>query len=86
MSPEFRFIRRALLTTAAFLCVDAPAWAANDLNTNELLNLSLEQLSNIEVTSVSRKSEKATEAAAAIFVITQDDIRRSGMTNIPELL
>ena len=63
------------------------AYAADDaINPKDLVNLSLEQLSNIQITSVSKKSEKASEAAAAIFVITQDDIRRSGMTSIPELL
>lgn len=41
---------------------------------------------NIEVTSVSKKVEKISQAAAAIFVITQEDIRRSGATNIPDLL
>lgn len=38
------------------------------------------------MTSVSKKSEKASEAAASIFVITQEDIERSGMTSIPEVL
>jgi len=41
---------------------------------------------NIEVTSVSKKPQKQSEAAAAIFVITQDDLRRWGVTNIPEAL
>lgn len=62
-----------------------PVLAAED-GSNDLLNLSLAELSNIEVTSVSKKLEKESEAAAAIYVITQDDIRRSGLTNIPELL
>jgi len=53
---------------------------------DDLLNLSLEELVNVEVTSVSKKSEKASEAAAAIFVITQDDIKRMGATSIPEAL
>ena len=52
----------------------------------DLTKLSLEQLMDIEVTSVSKKPEKATEAAAAVFVITQEDIRRSGATHIPEVL
>src|SRR5271155_899612 len=59
---------------------------ADDLNPSALLNMSLEQLTNIEVTSVSKKAEKANEAAAAIFVITQEDIKRSGATSIPEAL
>ncbi len=59
---------------------------AKEIAADDLLNLSLEQLSNIEVTSVSKRSEKASEAAAAIFVVTQDDIRHSGATSIPEAL
>ena len=41
---------------------------------------------NTEVTSVSKKEQKLSQMAAAIFVITQEDIRRSGATNIPDLL
>jgi iron complex outermembrane receptor protein len=41
---------------------------------------------NVEVTSVSRKGQKLSDTAAAVFVITQDDIRRSGATSIPEVL
>ena len=41
---------------------------------------------NIEVTSVSKKEQKLSQAAAAVFVISQEDIRRSGATNIPDLL
>jgi iron complex outermembrane receptor protein len=47
---------------------------------------SLEDLMNIEVTSVSKKSEKVSATAAAIYVITQEDIRQSGALNIPDLL
>jgi len=41
---------------------------------------------NIEVTSVSKKEEKVSRTAAAVFVISQEDIHRSGATNIPDLL
>ncbi len=41
---------------------------------------------NIKVISVSKKEEKLSRIAAAIFVVTQEDIRRSGATNIPDLL
>jgi len=47
---------------------------------------SLEDLMNIEVTSVSKKEEKLFQTAAAVYVITQDEIRRSGLTSLPELL
>ena len=53
---------------------------------HDLSQISLEDLMNIKVTSVSRKEEKMSLAAAAIFVITQEDIRRSGAANIPDLL
>ena len=52
----------------------------------DLSQIPIEDLMNIQVTSVSKKEQKMSPAAAAIFVITQDDIRRSGATNIPELL
>ncbi len=53
---------------------------------SSLADLSLEDLANIEVTSVSKRPEKPSEAAAAIFVITSEDIRRSGANSLPEAL
>ncbi|HEV2521222.1 MAG TPA: TonB-dependent receptor plug domain-containing protein [Candidatus Acidoferrales bacterium] len=41
---------------------------------------------NIQVTSVSKKAQKVSQVAAAIFVITQEDIRQSGAADIPDLL
>ena len=48
--------------------------------------MTLEQLGSIEVTTVSKEPEEVWKTPAAIYVITQDDIRRSGATNIPEAL
>ena len=48
--------------------------------------MSLEQLLNMEVTSAAKHGEKLSETAAAVYVLTQDDIRQSGATSIPELL
>jgi len=53
---------------------------------SDLSQASLEDLMNIPVTSVSKKEQKQLKTGAAIFVITQEDIRRSGATNIPDLL
>jgi iron complex outermembrane receptor protein len=53
---------------------------------NQLKSMTLEQLGNIEVTTVTKEPEAVWKTAAAIYVITQDDIRRSGATNIPEAL
>jgi len=63
------------------LCLTSPARAMNDLT-----ELSIEELANIEVTSVSRKPQKLSQAPTAIFVITCDEIRRSGVTTIPDAL
>ncbi len=62
--------------------VPEPAPAAQ----NDLTQVSIENLLNIEVTSVSKKEQKLSRVAAAIFVITSEDIRRSGAANIPDLL
>ena len=51
-----------------------------------LKSLSLEQLSQIEVTTPSRGPEKVMKTPAAVYVITSDEIKRSGATCIPEAL
>src|ERR1043166_4936965 len=51
-----------------------------------LKKLSLEDLMNLEVTTVLRRPEKLTEAPSAIQVITQEEIRRAGATSLPEAL
>ncbi len=51
-----------------------------------LANLSFDELSKIEIISVSRRGEKLSEAAAAVHVITGEDLRRSGVTSLPEAL
>jgi iron complex outermembrane receptor protein len=53
---------------------------------NDFAHMSLEELANVPVTSVSKKSEPLSLAAASIYVITRDDIRRSGATRLPEAL
>jgi len=52
----------------------------------DLTLMSLEDLLSIQVTSVSKKAESLSETAAAVYVITQEEIRRSGATTIPDLL
>lgn len=49
-------------------------------------DLSIEELSEIKVTSVSRKPEALTQAAASVYVITGEDIRRAGVDSLPEAL
>ncbi|MFI5421067.1 MAG: TonB-dependent receptor plug domain-containing protein, partial [Nitrososphaerales archaeon] len=51
-----------------------------------LLQLSLADLGNVEVTSTSKEPEELWKTPAAVYVLTQEDIRRSGATTIPEVL
>ena len=69
--------------TAALLAtmIAGPACAAD-----RLTDLSLEELSNIEITSVSKRAERLSDAPTSVFVITGEDIRRSGATSLPEAL
>ncbi len=60
--------------------------AQNSRNVPDVTAMSMEDLMNLQVTSVSKRTQKVADAAAAIFVITQEDIRRSGATSIPEAL
>src|SRR6202044_441183 len=60
--------------------------APNGTNPPALKELSLEELSQIEVTTPSKEPTKVSQTAAAIYVITGEDIRRSGATSIPEAL
>jgi len=57
-----------------------------DLSMKDLANLSLDELTNVKVTSASKKEERLSKAPAAIFVVTSEDIRRGGFTSIPEAL
>ena len=52
----------------------------------DLTKLSIEDLMNIEVTSVSRQKQRVADAPAAVTVIGQDDIQRSGLTTLPDLM
>lgn len=51
-----------------------------------LKEMSLEELGNLEVTSVSKRMEKLADAPATVFVITAEDIRRSNAATLPEVL
>ncbi len=87
MAPSL-FVRRALPILISILM---PGWIFSQvsdslLSIQKLKNLSLDELMNIEVISVSRQSEKLAEVASAIQVITNEDIQRSGATRLPEAL
>src|SRR5579884_278203 len=77
-------VRRAylFLAIAGLLCSSA----STQDQKRDLTALSLEDLMNIEVTSVSKKEQKLSHTAAAIFAINADDIRRSGAREITDVL
>lgn len=84
---DYRLLLAIGFIVAIFACMPAVAQQGDEaINPNELKKLSIEELMKVEVTSVSRRSEKLTEVASAIQVITKEDIRRSGATSIPEAL
>jgi len=79
----------------AVIAMALSVWLATDIraedpqpekNRRSFADLSIEELMNESVTSVSKKETKLKESPAAVAVITQEDIRRSGLTSIPELL
>jgi iron complex outermembrane receptor protein len=82
---RMKSIRRVVAIVAlASMANQRPALAQKP--GRDLTQVSLEDLMNIEITSASRKEQRATDVAAAVFVITSEDIRHSGMTTIPDLL
>ena len=69
-----------------FVAAPDPATAQTPAAPRDLSQTSLEDLMNVDVTSVSRKEQKLSKVGASVFVITQDDILRSGAANIPDVL
>jgi iron complex outermembrane recepter protein len=81
----------AILLTCAFLGALGGGRAFADAQVDpptagDLKRLSIEDLMNLDVTSVAKEPQRLLQAAAAIQVITADDIRRSGASSIPEVL
>src|ERR1700678_1660653 len=72
----------AQIVLVGFLAL--PAWPQQ--TSTDLTTKSLEDLMNAQVTSVSKSEQTLSRTASAIFVITAEDISRSGATNIPDLL
>ena len=70
----------------AALMLTLPAHAEEAARRAEFADLSIEELANIDVTSVSRRPERLQDAPASVYVITADDIRRSGARNLVEAL
>ncbi|NIA55106.1 hypothetical protein HAV22_15825 [Massilia sp. TW-1] len=71
-------LRAALAACAAVLLAVPGAMAAVPVQSDDIAELSLEELANIKVTSVSRREESPADAATSIFVTTGSDVRRPG--------
>jgi len=79
--------RGARLPALVLLNVGSSLLAADDSTNSPILsNLSFDQLSQIQIVTVSQRSEPLADAAAAVHVVTSQDIARSGATSIPEAL
>ena len=81
-------LRQCSLSALAFLACGGSALAeTNSVEApTELKKLSLEELMNLPVTSVSRRPEPRVAAPAPIYVITEEDIRRAGVTTLADAL
>src|SRR5213596_1873142 len=94
--PKALAAARSMLLTLGLVCLAGSAFAQqpdsttqrrdSSLSAEALKKLSIEQLMNLQVTSVSKRPEQLSQTASAIQVITQQDIRRSGASSLPEIL
>lgn len=80
-----RLAASAVLAGPMLLTLPAAAQLSSSV-ANAMADMSIEELANLQVISVSKKSERLAAAAASVFVITADDIRRSGAASVPEVL
>src|SRR5437667_3742637 len=94
--PKALAAARSMLLTVGLVCLAGTAFAQqpdsttqlrdSSLSAEALKKLSIEQLMNLQVTSVSKRPEQLSQTASAIQAITQQDIRRSGASSLPEIL
>jgi outer membrane receptor for ferrienterochelin and colicin len=82
MRRKFKILFVFLLAPQAALF----AQTDSSLKASKLSKLSLEELMNVEITTVSRKQEKVREAPATVYVITQDEIRKRGYVHLKDVL
>ena len=91
---EQRKVGRGIIAAAISLCffvaahrsIAAPGDQGDALSTSSLKTLSIEDLMNLEITSVSKRGEPLSDAAAAVYVITREEILNSGARTLPDIL
>ena len=85
-----RLCRRLAALASILWLVSAwggPAWAeGREARADEFLDMDLVQLMDVTITSLAKRPQKMGEAPAAIYVLTQEDLRRSGATSIAQAL
>src|ERR1022692_1463901 len=83
-----RFSGLSRAATPLVILLAGACWASDTppQSPGDLAEASLETLMNVEVSSPGRKEQKLSQAAGAVYVITQEDIRGSGLSSIPEVL
>lgn len=79
-------LRLFFLIVSSLVVSCFPAYAADQDQTETVLELPLERLLDVSVISASRKNQSLSDVASAVFVINEDDILHSGATTIPDLL
>ncbi len=75
-----------LLLSGISIQITSFANAAEESALEKLESMSLQQLMDIEITIATKKEKKSSTVAAPVFVISAEDIRRSGVSNVPEAL
>jgi len=84
MTLKSRIILSGVMVAGVVVC--KCALAIPTMRATSLADLSLEELGDVVVTSVSRRHVRLATAPASIYVISRDDIRRAGVTSLPEAL
>jgi iron complex outermembrane receptor protein len=77
---------RSLSVVVAFALIASAAQAQSSAQLEELKRLSIEELAETDVTSVSRRSERLVDTAAAVSIINGEDLRRLGVMSVPQAL
>jgi iron complex outermembrane receptor protein len=80
-----RIVAAACMTLKVTAVIAADT-ATGPVSPADFSRMTLEDLANVEISSVSKRPERLSNAAASVYVISRDDIRHSGATNIPEIL
>lgn len=81
-----RFRSASAWAVVVLVTLAVPAGAAERASVDDLMTMKIEDLVNVKVTTLSKRDQKYMSTAGAVFVISNDDIRRSGARSIPEAL